>query len=310
MKGISLDEAGTAPAARNDLPTPTPGAGQVLVRVQTSSVNPVDNSIAAGMLAQMGVEYEYPVTLGRDYAGVVEEVGADVTDYAAGDEVFGFLLHANPTARDGSWTELITVSTDASIARRPSSVDVVAAGAAPLAAITAVAAIDALDLSDGDTALIVGATGGVGSFAVQLAAQAGATVIAPALPEDESYLRDLGVTEFVPREGDVAGAVRERFPDGVDALLDLVNHTPGTYDAALKEAGRIASPTGAAGEGPGRTMVMAQPTTENLDRVAQLLDSGTLKVPVQATYELDRAPEALQALGTSHTQGKLAIRVA
>jgi NADPH:quinone reductase len=94
------------------------------------------------------------------------------------------------------------------------------------------------------------------------------------------------------------------------ALLDLVNYAPGTYDAALKDGARVASPTGAAGEGPGRMMVMAQPTTENLDRVAQLLDTGALKVPVQATYELDRAPEALQALGATHTRGKLAIHIA
>jgi NADPH2:quinone reductase len=257
----------------------------------------------------MGVEYAYPVTLGRDYAGVVEEVGPDVTGYAPGDAVFGFLVHANPTARDGSWTERMAISADASIARRPANVDVTAAGAAPLAAITALTAIDALDLSPGDTVLIVGATGGVGSFAVQLAARAGATVIAPALTEDERYLRELGATEVLPREGDVAAAVRERFPEGVDALLDLVNYTPGAYDAALKDGARIASPTGAAGEGPGRTMVMAQPTTANLDRVAQLLASGALTVPVQDTYPLDRAPEALQALATSHTQGKLAIRI-
>ena len=310
MNGVTLNEPGTSPVLRDDLRAPTPGPREVLVRVQASSVNPVDNSIAAGMLVQMGVEYEYPVTLGRDYAGVVEQVGADVTEYARGDEVFGFLLHANPTARDGSWTELLTVSTDASIARRPMNVDVAAAGAAPLAAITAVTAVDALDLSQGDTVLIVGATGGVGSFATQLAAQAGATVVAPALPEDEEYLRGLGVTEVLPREGDVVAAVRERFPDGVDALLDLVNYAPGTYDAALKDDGaRVASPTGAAGEGPGRTMVMAAPTTENLDRVAQLLDSGTLKVPVQATYPLAQAPEALAALTSGHTQGKVAIEL-
>jgi NADPH2:quinone reductase len=310
MKAITVDEAGTAPALRDDLPAPAPGPREVLVRVQASSVNPVDNSIAAGMLARMGVEYEYPVTLGRDYAGVVEQVGADVTEYAPGDEVFGFLVHANPTARDGSWAQLITVPADASIGRLPAAVDVATAGAAPLAAITALTAIDALDLSEGDTVLIVGATGGVGSFAAQLAAQARATVIAPALPEDEQYLRDLGVTEVLPREGDVVAAVRERFPDGVDALLDLVDDAPGTYDGVLKHGARVASPTGAAGEGPGRTMVMAAPTTENLDRVAQLLDSGTLEVPVQATYELDSAAEALQAIGTTHTQGKLAIRIA
>src|SRR4051794_15942829 len=309
MRAVTVNGPDTPPALREDVLEPTPGENEVLVRVQASSVNPVDNSIAAGMLAQMGVEYEYPVTLGRDYAGTVEQVGADVTEYAAGDKVFGFLLHANPTARDGSWTELLTVSTDASIARRPVNVDVAAAGAAPLAAITALTAIDALDLSQGDTVLIVGATGGVGSFATQLAAGAGATVVAPALPEDEEYLRGLGVTEVLPRGGDVVAAVRERFPDGVDALLDLVNYTPGTYDAALKDGARIASPTGAAGEGPGRTMVMASPTAENLQRLGALLADGTLRVPVRATYPLAQAPEALAALTGEHTQGKLAIEV-
>ena len=104
-------------------------------------------------------------------------------------------------------------------------------------------------------------------------------MIAPALPEDEEYLRGLGVTDVVPRDGDVAAAVRERHPDGVDAVIDLVNYAPGTYDAALKDGGRVASPTNAAGEGPGRTNVMAAPTTENLSRVARHLADGTLDGP-------------------------------
>lgn len=175
--------------------------------------------------------------------------------------------------------------------------------------ITAVTAVDALDLKEGDVLLVAGATAGVGSLAVQLAAKAGATVVAPARPDDEEFLRGLGVSEIVPRDGDVAAAVRERLPDGVDALLDLVNYAPGTYDAALKDGARIASPTGAAGEGPGRTMVMAAPTTENLQRLGRLLADGTLRVPVQATYALEQAPEALDALTSQHTQGKLAIEV-
>jgi NADPH2:quinone reductase len=309
MRAITLNEPETQPVAREDLPTPTPIDNEVLVRVQASSVNPVDGSIAAGLLAQMGVEYEYPVTLGRDYAGTVEQTGAAVSGFKPGDQVFGFLLHANPTARDGAWAELITVTEELSIAPVPDGVDLTTAGAAPLAGIAAVTAVDALDLSEGDVLLVAGATGGVGSLAVQLAAKAGATIVAPALPEDEEFLRGLGVSQIVPRDGDVAAAVRERFPDGVDALLDLVNYAPGTYDAALKDGARIASPTGAAGEGPGRTMVMAAPTAENLQRLGALLADGTLRVPVQATYELAQAPEALAALTGEHTHGKLAIKV-
>jgi NADPH:quinone reductase len=261
------------------------------------------------MLKQMGVEYEFPVIIGRDYAGVVEQVGAEVTRYAEGDQVFGFLLHANPTVHEGSWAELITVPQDTSIARAPEGVDTTTAGAAPLAGITARTAIDALDLSDSGTVLIVGATGGVGSFAVQLAAHAGATVVAPALPEDEDYLRGLGVSELLPRNADLAAAARERCPDGFDAVLDLVNYAPDVPATLVKDGGRVASPTGAAGEGPGRTMIMAAPTRENLERLAGLLAGGSLRVPVQATYDLAHAPDALTALPTTHTQGKLVIHV-
>jgi NADPH2:quinone reductase len=310
MRAITVASQGTPPALREDLPEPTPAENEILVRVHASSVNPVDNGIAAGMLAGMGVPHEYPVILGRDYAGVVEHTGAAVSDYKPGDQVYGFVLHANPAVHAGAWAELITVSEELSIAPSPDGIDLAIAGAAPLAGITAVTAIAALELSEGDVLLVAGATGGVGSLAVQLAAKAGATVVAPALPEDEEYLRGLGVSEIVPRDGgDVAAAVRERFPNGVDALLDLVNYTPGTYDAALKPAARLASPTGAAGEGPGRTMVMATPTRENLERLGALLADGTLRIPVQASYPLAQAIEALSALAGEHTQGKLAIEV-
>src|SRR4051812_33163464 len=138
MRAITLDSADTAPALREDLPEPAPAGNEVLVRVHASSVNPVDNSIAARLLAQMGVQYEYPVILGRDYAGVVEQTGAAVTRYQPGDQVFGFLLHANPAAHDGAWAELITVTEELSIAPAPDSVDLTVAGAAPLAGITAI----------------------------------------------------------------------------------------------------------------------------------------------------------------------------
>ena len=307
MKAVTITAFDTPPAL-DELPAPTPAPNEVLVRVDASSVNPVDNAIAAGMLTQMGVEYEFPVIIGRDYAGVVEQTGADVSRFAVGDPVFGFVLHANPTAHVGSWAESITVPADLSIAKAPEGVDRAAAGAAPLAGITAMLSIDALSLSEGDTVLIVGATGGVGSLAVQLAALAGATVVAPALPEDEDYLRELGVGELLPREGDLDAAARERHPDGFDAVLDLVNYGPGVPASLVKDGGRVASPTGAAGEGPGRTMIMAAPTSENLDRLAGLLADG-LRVPIHAAYDLAKAPDALVALATTHTQGKLAVHI-
>src|SRR5215208_2895022 len=312
MRAFTLDSFDTPPGLREDLPAPTPADNEVLVRVRASSVNGADAGIAAGMLGGM-VEHEFPVVLGRDYAGVVEQVGSRVTRYTEGDEVYGFLLHANPTVHDGSWTELIVVPEDNFIARKPAGVEFAAAGAAPLAGITAMSALDALELSEGDTVLVVGANGGVGSFAVQLAANAGATVIAPGLPEDEDYLRDLGVSEILPRGADIAAFVHERYPDGIEALLDLVSYAPEGFDThaeVLKDDGRGASSLSAAGEGSGRHNVMAMPTQENLERLGRMLEAGTLRVPIQNTYSLDQAGEALRALSTAHTQGKHTIQVA
>src|SRR5215210_4980508 len=310
MRAITLESFDSGPTLQ-DIPTPQIGPNEVLVRVHASSVNPVDGAIAAGMLKDM-VEHEFPVVLGRDFAGVVEQVGSEVSGLSEGDEGFGFVPGMGPTVHNGSWAELVAVP-ESVATRKPADIDTASAGAAPLAAITAMSALDALGVSEGDTVLIVGANGGVGSFAVQLAAEAGATVIAPALPEDEEYLRELGISEVLPREADVAALVHERYPEGIEALLDLVSYAPEGFDThaeVLHDDGRGASPLSAAGEGSERHNVMAMPTPEHLQRLAQLLEAGTLKVNIQQTYELDQAGEALQALGTEHTQGKRAIRVA
>ena len=312
MRAFTLDSLDTPPGLGEDLPTPQVGPDQLLVRVQASSVNPVDAFIAAGYLKAMA-EHQFPVVLGRDYAGVVEQVGPAVTGYASGDEVYGWLLHANPTVHEGSWAELIAVPQGESVARRPASVDVAQAGAAPLAALTALAASDALELGEGATVLVVGASGGVGSFAVQLAAAAGATVLAPGLPEDQDYLGGLGAAEVLDRNADLVAAVRGRYPDGVDALLDLVSSDPealNAHAAVVRDGGRIASSVGAAGQGPGRTNVSALPGRENLERLAGLLADGTLTVPIQASYPLAQADQALKDLTGQHTQGKLAITLA
>jgi NADPH2:quinone reductase len=162
----------------------------------------------------------------------------------------------------------------------------------------------------GQVALVTGAAAGMGLDTARALAASGAAVVLSDVDEQALRAATDELTAAGHRAlGDVAAAVRDLVPEGVDALLDVVNYAPGTYDAALKEGARVASPTGAAGEGPGRSMVMAAPTAANLQRLGALLADGILRVPVQATYELDRAPEGLAALPGQHTQGKLAIRV-
>ena len=130
MRAFTLDSFGAQPALRDDIPGPHVADNEVLVRVHASSVNPVDMFIAAGALKEMA-QHEFPVILGRDFAGVVEQVGSAVSRYRIGDEVFGFLLHANPAVHDGSWAELISVPEDNFVAAKPRSVDFAHAGAAP-----------------------------------------------------------------------------------------------------------------------------------------------------------------------------------
>ena len=121
MRAFTLDAFDSPPGLRDDLPEPSPADDQVLVRVQASSANPVDNAIAAGMLNGM-VEHTFPVVLGRDYAGVVEQAGSAVSGYAPGDEVFGFVTHADPTVQAGTWSELIALTEATSIAPKPAGV--------------------------------------------------------------------------------------------------------------------------------------------------------------------------------------------
>ena len=307
MRAITIEQDGDAPTLRTDVPEPSPAAGEVLVRVRASSVNPIDVATAAGMLKPYA-EHIYPITLGRDFAGTVEAVGQGVITVAVGDDVFGMVPSMRPDIHAGAWSELITVS-EATLAARPEAVSVQLAGVVGMAAATAVPTVEAIAPQQGDVVLVVGATGGVGTIIVQLLAAAGAAVVAPTHPAHEAYLRELGVTDFVPRDGDVAAAVRESHPDGVAAIVDLVSYAPGVYDAALKDGGRLASPLNAAGDGPGRTNIHNAASGELFKRIGAMLADGRLKLPITATYDLADAPAALTDLGAKHTQGKLAIQI-
>jgi len=283
MRAFTLDEFDAAPGWRDDLPEPE---GDVIVRVQATSVNPVDAAIAAGMLRGMA-EYDFPVILGRDFAGVVERAAGE---FVEGDEVFGFVPHVGPNVHAGSWAE--RTAAGEIVARKPARLSPAEAGAAPLAGITALLCVEAVQLQGGERVLIVGATGGVGAFAVQLAAKAGASVIAPALAEDREYLEGLGAAE-VPERG--------ALPERVDAVIDLVSFTPDDFaanQAALREGGRSASPTA------GDIMALSDPSA--IGRLARAIDEQDLQVPIQRTYAFDELGEALAALG-DHKRGKLAV---
>ena len=302
--------------ALHDLPTPEPAADELLVRVHASSINPIDVLAAAGALRGM-MEYEFPYVLGRDFAGVVEAAGSEVVGSKVGDAVLGFLT--KPVLHDGSWAGYLAVSVDGFVVPKPGALDFEAAAALPIAGLTALAAVDAVDPHAGDLVLVIGAGGGVGSFAVQLAAQRGATVIATAKPGDEQRLLGLGAAETIDyTAGDLVAAVRERHPDGVRSVIDLVSHGDGFAAGAglVQAGGRAASPLGAANvdelaarQVTGTNVMASDPGPAGLARIAESAASGELKVVIDAVRPLEEAPAAVEEFPRGK-RGKIVLSIA
>jgi len=307
VRALVLPEFGTAPTLQ-DLARPEPEAGEVRVRVHAASINGIDLAVAAGYLAEM-MEHRFPVVLGRDFAGTVDAVGADVNGYAVGDRVFGTVNR--PYLGDGSLAEYVTVPVGAGLAALPPTIDFVEGAALGLAGSASLAAIDGADLAPGQAVLIVGATGGVGSHAVQVAARAGAHVIATAHTEAErAHVTALGASEIVDHTEDVVAAVRSAHPDGLDAVLHLAGD-PSSVLTLVAPGGRfvstlIGSPDQLPVEKVTVVAVYASPSPEILERLAADQAAGATSVTVQRTYPLDDAGQALADFGGG-TLGKLVV---
>jgi len=315
MKAYALTTA-DQPAALVDLPDPVAPVGGALIRVRAASVNGFDVYQASGYLASM-MPHEYPTVVGRDFAGVVEAIGKGRSDVAVGDEVLGF-VPSTPPLHVGSWAELIPAGPDVPLAAKPANLSFEVAAAIPLAGATAVDAIHAAEVQQGDTVVVAGATGGVGSFVVQFAAHHGATVVATAKAGDEdAHVRALGASETVDYgEGSVVEALRGRFPDGIDVLIDLVNRGDDFAEIAslVRDGGRVATTVGAAdvealaARGVKATNVMGAPTREKLAEVAEHVAEGSVNVEIQETFPLERAGDAAAAFAAG-TVGKLIVTV-
>jgi NADPH:quinone reductase-like Zn-dependent oxidoreductase len=294
-----------------DVPTPTAGPGQVLVRVRAASVNGIDLGIASGALRGM-LAYDFPVVLGKDFAGTIEAVGSGVTEFAAGNRVFGVVSDPSPLS-SRSFAEYLAVPAGPNLTRIPNGVDVASAGVLGLAGAAALQSVDAIAPTTGETVLVSGATGGVGAYAVQLVAALGATVIATARPgEDAYFVRGLGAAHSVDYTGDMAAQVRAIRPGGVDAVLHFAGDGV-QLGELLVPGGRLASTLLMAPEqlplpNARVSSIFASSDAATLDRLAAEVAAGHLQPPIQQTYALDQVGEAFAAFGTG-TRGKLAIAV-
>lgn len=313
MKAYAIEGPDT-PAGLVSLPEPDVGARDVLVRIHAASVNGFDAYEANGYLIGM-MEHRFPTVVGRDLAGVIEVIGSEVTDFAVGEAVFGFVPSTPPLQR-GSWAESIA-SADLVLALKPTPLSFHEAAALPLAATAALDLLDAVDIKQGDTLLIAGATGGVGTFAVQLAARRGAVVLATARADDDHFMRELGATQTIDYTAEnLADAVWQLYPAGITALVDLVNQRDALTDlgSVVHSGGRVATVLGTAdiehfaSRGVTAANVNATPTAGKLQYLGNLASSGELRISIQRIYSIDQVPEALAAF-QQRKRGKLVLAV-
>jgi NADPH:quinone reductase-like Zn-dependent oxidoreductase len=281
-----------------DLPDPHPGAGQVRIAVRAAGINASDWKKRKGLMAE-----ELPQTMGYEAAGVVDEIGAGVADVAVGDRVFGF------SAEGAAQAEFAVLS---HYARIPPSLDFPAAAALPAAVETATRALDQLGVASGSTVLINGASGSVGSAAVQLAVVRGARVIGTASLANHEYLRSLLAEPVAYGEG-LVERVRALAPDGVDLALDVAGS--GVLPELIELAGgpehvvTIADVAGARKHGVTFSSGDGGRAVHALAEIGELVESGRLSLPVAQTFPLGEIAEAHRVSEDGHVRGKLVLVV-
>lgn len=315
MRAIGIEAFGGRDRLRLlDLPIPVPGAGEVRIRVRAAGVNPVDWKIREGLLKDR-LPHRFPVVLGWDAAGVVDAVGPDVRRLSPGDAVWAYAR--KPAVQGGTYAEYVVVP-EACAAVKPRSLDFARAAAVPLAALTAwQGLLGTAALLRGETVVVTAAAGGVGMFAVQVARDLGARVIAVASRRNHAFLRSLGAAETIDyRDGDTAELVRRGNPEGVDVWFDGVGgDSLRSSPDALRDGGRVVSivetPTGPrfSERGVRADWMFVAPHPEQLASLARMADGGRLTVHVDDVFALEDAAAAHERIEGRHVRGKLVLLV-
>jgi NADPH:quinone reductase-like Zn-dependent oxidoreductase len=310
MRAFALEELGKHGSVV-EVPVPEPADGQVRIRVAAAGLNPFDNAVIQGFMKDQ-MEHRFPLIPGTDASGTVEALGEGVTGWSIGDAAFGSV--GKMYLGEGTLAEFATMSTG-TIARRPVSVEHADAAAVPVAGVTALTMVEAASVSDGDVVVVIGATGGVGSYLVQLAARRGARVLAMSSAANAEYAQRLGAAEVVDYgAGDVVEAVRSLAPDGVDVIADMHGGDDTARLAELvRSGGHVVSAVGGADEetlkarGIEAANVSGRVATASLETLAGMLERGEIESPEVRSYPLADAAEAFEQVGSGHTRGKIVV---
>jgi NADPH:quinone reductase-like Zn-dependent oxidoreductase len=308
MRAISVKAFGSTPEL-SELPDPQAGPGQVLIKIQVAGINPMDRPIAAGAM-QSGTPPKFPLVLGSDLVGRIESLGAGAGRFSTGQEVFGEL----PLGMSGTYAEYVAVNEDVPLVALPKALDRTIAAALPTPGVTALQIVESLGQLTGKTVLIVGAAGGVGSFVTQLAAHAGAKVIAVDRPDAAERLRTYGAVETLDSTTvSIPDAVRRSHSNGIDILVDLVSSDAAGFAAlaGLVQAGGIALSTRYAADaealashevtGVNFQVVMS---TEGLEQIGSLVAEGSVVAPPINVITLE---EVFGSGGVTQANGKTVI---
>jgi NADPH:quinone reductase-like Zn-dependent oxidoreductase len=309
MRAFAFDAFGQ-PGSIHDVPEPEPADGQVRVRVAAAALNPFDNAVLGGYLKDR-MEHRFPLVPASDFSGTIDAVGSGVHGFSVGDTVFG--VTGKIFLGEGALAEKTNASTG-TIAKRPRSLSDVDAAALALAGVSALMCVDAAALKPNDVVVVVGASGGIGGYAVQLAKLRGAHVIGVTHTTNLDYVKGLGADEVIDRTaGSVADALTAKHGGGVTAIIDTGSDAASlaALGAALKKGGTVVSMKGAAApdelakHGLKGVNVQTQMNTERLDAVAKLAADGKLKAPRIHKFPLNEANEAFKLLGK--TDGKIVV---
>ncbi|MFI6483895.1 NADP-dependent oxidoreductase [Nonomuraea sp. NPDC050663] len=290
-----------------ETPAPEAGPGQVRIKVEAAAVNPIDVVTAAGVLPDYGLAPKRDAwALGWDVAGVVDQVGTGVR-LGVGDRVIGLSDRlAIPFKAQADYVVLDS----AAVAPAPEGIGAVEASTLPLNALTALQALDLARLDAGQTILITGAAGGLGGYAVELAALRGLRVVAVAAPQDEQAVRGFGAEWFLPRGDDLSSGVRALVPGGVDGVVDSAAVGLDAQDSVRNGGVFVAVQAGAAPlplRGHRVETVFVTADAIQLTAVSRLAQSGRLSLRVAGTYPLERAAEAYERVGKGGLRGRLVL---
>lgn len=290
-----------------EIPRPTPGPGQILIRVEAAALNPVDVRLVTGAMREM-MPVQHPFVPGMDASGVVEAIGDGVVGPAPGDAVVAF-THGG----SGALAEYALANDGPGVVLRPAALDAVRAAALPVAGLTASVIMDAAGPMAGASVLVIGATGGVGSFLVQMARHAGARVLATAPPGDAEEVRRLGADSVIDyTTSDTTEEARRLVPGGVDVVVDLVDAGPGLVGAAAaaRDGGRVLCPLGgppAFDRGVTAEYCHVEARPGVLLGLVEQAASGELAVEVTSVRPADEAPQAVADFAAKHTRGKVVV---